>query len=41
MFHYFHSECVVREALVERHLRSSFTLATKLLLLHSENRKRG
>ena len=30
MYHDFHSECVVREALVERHPRSSFTLATKL-----------
>ena len=30
MYHDFRSECVVREALVERHPRSSFTLATKL-----------
>ena len=38
MYHDFHSECVVREALVERHPRSSFTLATKLptMFLKSE-----
>ena len=30
MYHDFRSECVVREALVERHPRSNFTLATKL-----------
>ena len=38
MYHDFHSECVVREALVERHPRNSFTLATKLptMFLKSE-----
>ena len=30
MYHDFTSECVVREALVKRHKRSSFTLTTKL-----------
>ena len=30
MYHDFRSECVVREALVERHPRERFTLATKL-----------
>ena len=33
MYHDFHSECVVREALVERHPRSSFTLAHRLFSL--------
>ena len=38
MYHDFHSEYVVREALVERHPRNSFTLATKLptMFLKSE-----
>ena len=32
MYHDFQSECVVREALVKRHTRNSFTLTTKLPL---------